>query len=157
MANSSYKISDRSKSFWDETFDFKGSGKGRYTALKMDYTPISDPIIYSKVLDKIMEEEWSNMQQELQEGLRDWVMSKWRSGKEAISNMVHQVKKLYQKYVKEVITKFLQTIKDAAGDLGGDINYLNDRLNDFEERITAMENQLAFVIKELQEWQKQEK
>ena len=97
------------------------------------------------------------MQQELQEGLRDWVMSKWRSGKEAISNMVDQVKKLYQKYVKEVITKFLQTIKDAAGDLGGDINYLNDRLNDFEERITAMENQLAFAIKELQEWQKQEK
>ena len=96
------------------SFDFKGSGKGRYTALKMDYTPISDPIIYSKVLDKIMEEEWSNMQQELQEGLRDWVMSKWRSGKEAISNMVDQVKKLYQKYVKEVITKFLQTIKDAA-------------------------------------------
>ena len=30
MANSSYKISDRSKSFWDETFDFKGSVRGCY-------------------------------------------------------------------------------------------------------------------------------
>ena len=27
MANSSYKISDQNESFWDETFDFKGSVK----------------------------------------------------------------------------------------------------------------------------------
>ena len=61
------------------------------------------------------------------------------------------------KDLKEEVRVIHETIKDAAGDLGGDINYLNDRLNDFEERITAMENQLAFAIKELQEWQKQEK
>ena len=61
------------------------------------------------------------------------------------------------KDLKEEVRVIHETIKDAAGDLVGDINYLNDRLNDFEERITAMENQLAFAIKELQEWQKQEK
>jgi len=61
------------------------------------------------------------------------------------------------KDLKEEVRVIHETIKDVAGDLGGDINYLNDRLNDFEERITAMENQLAFAIKELQEWQKQEK
>ena len=61
------------------------------------------------------------------------------------------------KDLKEEVRVIHETIKDVAGDLGGDINYLNDRLNEFEERIAAMENQLAFVIKELQEWQKQEK
>ena len=61
------------------------------------------------------------------------------------------------KDLKEEVRVIHETVKDVAGDLGGDINYLNDRLNDFEERITAMENQLAFAIKELQEWQKQEK
>tara|TARA_Y100001963_G_C6441247_1_gene291497 strand:+ start:305 stop:508 length:204 start_codon:yes stop_codon:yes gene_type:complete len=61
------------------------------------------------------------------------------------------------KDLKEEARVIHETIKDVAGDLGGDINYLNDRLNEFEERIAAMENQLAFVIKELQEWQKQEK
>ena len=61
------------------------------------------------------------------------------------------------KDLKEEVRVIHETIKDVAGDLGGDINYLNDRLSEFEERITAMENQLAFVIKELQEWQKQEK
>ena len=30
MANSSYKTSDQSKSFWDETFDFKGSVRSSY-------------------------------------------------------------------------------------------------------------------------------
>ena len=61
------------------------------------------------------------------------------------------------KDLKEEVRVIHETIKDVAGDLGGDINYLNDRLNEFEERIAAMENQLAFAIKELQEWQKQEK
>jgi|TARA_B100000073_G_C23716057_1_gene565966 hypothetical protein len=61
------------------------------------------------------------------------------------------------KDLKEEARVIHETIKDVAGDLGGDINYLNDRLSEFEERIAAMENQLAFVIKELQEWQKQEK
>ena len=61
------------------------------------------------------------------------------------------------KDLKEEVRVIHETIKDVAGDLGGDINYLNDRLNEFEERIAAMEGQLAFVIKELQEWQKQEK
>ncbi len=61
------------------------------------------------------------------------------------------------KDLKEEARVIHETIKDVAGDLGGDINYLNDRLNEFEERIAAMESQLAFVIKELQEWQKQEK
>jgi len=61
------------------------------------------------------------------------------------------------KDLKEEVRVIHETIKDVAGDLGGDINYLNDRLNEFEERIAAMESQLAFVIKELQEWQKQEK
>ena len=61
------------------------------------------------------------------------------------------------KDLKEEARVIHETIKDVAGDLGGDIHYLNDRLNEFEERIAAMENQLAFVIKELQEWQKQEK
>jgi len=61
------------------------------------------------------------------------------------------------KDLKEEVRVIHETIKDVAGDLGGDINYLNDRLSEFEERITAMENQLAFAIKELQEWQKQEK
>jgi len=61
------------------------------------------------------------------------------------------------KDLKEEARVIHETIKDVANDLGGDINYLNDRLSEFEERIAAMENQLAFVIKELQEWQKQEK
>ena len=61
------------------------------------------------------------------------------------------------KDLKEEVRVIHETIKDVAGDLGGDINYLNDRLNEFEERIAAMDNQLAFAIKELQEWQKQEK
>tara|TARA_Y100000994_G_C15406484_1_gene323942 strand:- start:4 stop:207 length:204 start_codon:yes stop_codon:yes gene_type:complete len=61
------------------------------------------------------------------------------------------------KDLKEEVRVIHETIKDVAGDLGGDINYLNDRLSEFEERIAAMENQLAFAIKELQEWQKQEK
>ena len=30
MPNSSYKTSDQSKSFWDETFDFKGSVRSSY-------------------------------------------------------------------------------------------------------------------------------
>lgn len=64
---------------------------------------------------------------------------------------------LTPKDLKEEARVIHETIKDVAGDLGGDINYLNDRLNDFEERIVVMEEQLAFVIKELQEWQKQEK
>ena len=64
---------------------------------------------------------------------------------------------LTSKDLKEEARVIHETIKDVAGDLGGDINYLNDRLSEFEERIAAMENQLAFVIKELQEWQKQEK
>ena len=64
---------------------------------------------------------------------------------------------LTSKDLKEEARVIHETIKDVAGDLGGDINYLNDRLNEFEERIAAMESQLAFVIKELQEWQKQEK
>mgnify|MGYP001299003482 FL=1 len=64
---------------------------------------------------------------------------------------------LTPKDLKEEARVIHETIKDVAGDLGGDINYLNDRLNEFEERIAAMESQLAFVIKELQEWQKQEK
>ena len=96
------------------SFDFKGSGKGRYTAMKMDYTPFNDSLIYSAVLDKIMEDEWTNMQEVLQEGLRDWIKAKWRDGKDAVSNMVDKVKDLYQKYVQGVITKFLQTIKDVA-------------------------------------------
>ena len=64
---------------------------------------------------------------------------------------------LTPKDLKEEARVIHETIKDVAGDLGGDINYLNDRLNEFEERIVAMEEQRAFVIKELQEWQKQEK
>lgn len=72
----------------------------------------------------------------------------------------HILKSMYYltpKDLKEEARVIHETIKDVAGDLGGDINYLNDRLNEFEERIVAMEEQLAFVIKELQEWQKQEK
>jgi len=95
------------------SFDFKGSGKGRYTALKMDHNPYAQQI-YSIVLDKIMEEEWTNMQEILQEGLRDWVAARWRDGKDAISKMVDTVKDLYQKYVQGVVEKFIQTIKDVA-------------------------------------------
>ena len=61
------------------------------------------------------------------------------------------------KDLKEEVRIIHESIKDVASDLGGDINYLNDRLNDFQERIEAMESQLSFVIKELQECQKQEK
>ena len=61
------------------------------------------------------------------------------------------------KDLKEEVRIIYESIKDVASDLGGDINYLNDRLNDFQERIEAMESQLSFVIKELQECQKQEK
>jgi hypothetical protein len=96
------------------SFDFKGSGKGRYTALKMDYEPFSDSTFYSIALDKIMEEEWTNMQEILQEGLRDWVAARWRDGKDAISKMVDTVKDIYQKYVAGVVTKFLGVIKEAA-------------------------------------------
>ena len=96
------------------SFDFKGAGKGRYTALKMDYVPFSDTTLYSVVLDKIMEEEWENMQEVLQEGLRDWITTRWRSATDAISKMVDTVKDLYQKYVQGVVEKFIQTIKDIA-------------------------------------------
>ena len=96
------------------SFDFKGAGKGRYTALKMDYTPFTDTTLYSIVLDKIMEEEWENMQEILQEGLKDWISSRWRSATDAISKMVDTVKDLYQKYVQGVVEKFIQTIKDVA-------------------------------------------
>ena len=96
------------------SFDFKGSGKGRYTALKMDYTPFTDTTLYSTVLDKIMEEEWDHMQYALQEGLKDWISSRWRSATDAISKMVDTVKDLYQKYVQGVVEKFIQTIKDVA-------------------------------------------
>ena len=96
------------------SFDFKGSGKGRYTALKMDYTPFTDTTFYSTVLDKIMEEEWDHMQYDLQEGLKDWISSRWRSATDAISKMVDTVKDLYQKYVQGVVEKFIQTIKDVA-------------------------------------------
>ena len=61
-----------------------------------------------------MEEEWTNMQEILQEGLRDWVSARWRDGKDAISKMIDTVKDLYQKYVQGVIEKFIQTIKDVA-------------------------------------------
>ena len=96
------------------SFDFKGSGKGRYTALKMDYDPFSDITPCSTVLDKIMEEGWDHMQYDLQEGLKDWISSRWRSSKEAITKMVDTVKDLYQKYVQGVVEKFIQTIKDVA-------------------------------------------
>ena len=96
------------------SFDFKGSGKGRYTALKMGYEPFSDSILYSAALDKIMEEEWSNLDEVLQEGLRDWVSARWRDGKDAVSKMVDTVKDIYQKYVAGVVTKFLGVIKEAA-------------------------------------------
>ena len=96
------------------SFDFKGDGKGRYTALKMDYVPFSDTTQYSAVLDKIMEEEWESMQEVLQEGLRDWIATRWRDGKDAISKMMDTVKDLYQKYVQGVIEKLIQTIRDIA-------------------------------------------
>lgn len=96
------------------SFDFKGSGKGRYTALKMDYEPFSDSTFYSVALDKIMEEEWTNMQEILQEGLRDWVSARWRDGKDAVTKMVDTVKDLYQKYVQGVVEKFLGVIREAA-------------------------------------------
>jgi len=96
------------------SFDFKGAGKGRYTALKMDYVPFSDTTLYSAVLDKIMEEEWESMQEVLQEGLRDWISARWRDGKDAISKMMDTVKDLYQKYVQGVIEKLIQTIRDIA-------------------------------------------
>ena len=96
------------------SFDFKGAGKGRYTALKMDYVPFSDTTLYSYTLDKIMEEEWNHMQYNLQEGIRDWISSRWRSAKDAISKMVNAIKNAYQKYVQAVVEKFIQTIKDVA-------------------------------------------
>ena len=80
----------------------------------MDYEPFSDSTFYSIALDKIMEEEWTNMQELLQEGLRDWVAARWRDGKDAILKMVDTVKDLYQKYVQGVVEKFIQTIKDVA-------------------------------------------
>jgi hypothetical protein len=80
----------------------------------MDYEPFSDSTFYSIALDKIMEEEWTNMQEILQEGLRDWVAARWRDGKDAISKMVDTVKDIYQKYVAGVVTKFLGVIKEAA-------------------------------------------
>ena len=39
---------------------------------------------------------------------------------------------LTPKDLKEEARVIHETIKDVAGDLGGDINYLNDRLNEFE-------------------------
>mgnify|MGYP001437304460 CR=1 FL=1 len=73
---------------------------------------IGQVVIYT--LDKIMEEEWNHMQYNLQEGIRDWISSRWRSVKEAISKMVNAIKDAYQKYVQAVVEKFIQTIKDVA-------------------------------------------
>ena len=105
------------------SFDFKGAGKGRYTALKMGYvpfsdtalySPFSDTTLYSAMLDKIMEEEWENMQEMLQEGLKDWVLTRWRSAADAISNVIDTVKNTYQKYVQGVVEKLIKTIRDIA-------------------------------------------
>ena len=93
------------------SMDFKGAGKARYTALKMDYNP--NEINYSDALDIIMEEEWNQMQ-DLQEGIRNWLASKWRSGKEAIAGMFTVVKNLYKKYIQAVVTRLLGMLRDAA-------------------------------------------
>ena len=54
-----------------------------------------------------MEEEWNQMQ-DLQEGIRNWLASKWRSGKEAIAGMFTVVKNLYKKYGEvDINTSFL--------------------------------------------------
>ena len=93
------------------SMDFKGAGKARYTALKMDYNP--NEINYSDALDIIMEEEWNQMQ-DLQEGIRNWLASKWRSGKEAIAGMFTVVKNLYKKYIQAVVDRLLSMLSAAA-------------------------------------------
>lgn len=55
------------------------------------------------------------------------------------------------KDLKEEVRVIHETIKDVASDLGGDIKYLNDILNAFEERIKAVEEQLHTVIKDIQD------
>jgi len=93
------------------SMDFKGSARGRYTALKMDYNP--NDINCYEALDIIMEEEWNQMQ-DLQEGIRDWLASKWRNAKEAIAGMFTVVKNLYKKYIQAVVARLLQMLSDAA-------------------------------------------
>ena len=93
------------------SMDFKGSAKGRYTALKMDYNP--NDINFYEALDIIMEEEWNQMQ-DLQEGIRDWLASKWRNGKEAIAGMFTVVKNLYKKYIQAVVDRLLSMLSAAA-------------------------------------------
>jgi hypothetical protein len=77
----------------------------------MDYNP--NDINCYEALDIIMEEEWNQMQ-DLQEGIRDWLASKWRSGKEAIAGMFTVVKNLYKKYIQAVVARLLQMLSDAA-------------------------------------------
>ena len=91
--------------------DFKGAGTGRYTALKMDYNP--NDINCYEALDIIMEEEWNQMQ-DLQEGIRDWIASKWKNGKEAIAGMFTVIKNLYKKYIENVVTRLIGMLRDAA-------------------------------------------
>ena len=93
------------------SMDFKGAGKGRYTALKMDYNP--NDINCYEALDIIMEEEWNQMQ-DLQEGIRDWLASKWKNGKEAIASMFTVIKNLYKKYIENVVTRLIGMLRDAA-------------------------------------------
>ena len=57
------------------------------------------------------------------------------------------------KNLKEEVRVIHETIKDAANDLGGDINYLNDNLKEMEERIKAIEEQLSMVIEDIKQWQ----
>mgnify|MGYP003645333074 FL=1 len=77
----------------------------------MDYNP--NDINCYEALDIIMEEEWNQMQ-DLQEGIRDWLASKWKNGKEAIASMFTVIKNLYKKYIENVVTRLIGMLRDAA-------------------------------------------
>ena len=93
------------------SFDIKGGGKGRYTAVKFDYNP-EEQNIYS-ALDRIMEEEWYHLEQ-LNEGLISFLKRKWRNAKDAIAGFIVAAKEAYKKYIESVIIRVIDAVKKAA-------------------------------------------
>ena len=52
-----------------------------------------------------------------------------------------------EKYVRLEVKELKEAINQVAGDLGGDITYLNDRLNKIDQRL----DELIHAIERLQE------
>ncbi len=49
------------------------------------------------------------------------------------------------KELKEEVRVVIEMIREASSDLGGDLNYLNDRFSQLEERIQALEEQFMHI------------